>query len=52
MKKQDYINDFWAQKAKKEGYKARSVYKLQQIDQKFKIFDKYTKNVLDIGCAP
>ncbi len=52
MKKSDYINDFWTQKAKKEGYKARSVYKLQEIDQKFKIFDRQTKNILDIGCAP
>ncbi len=52
MKKSDYINDFWSQKAKKEWYKARSVYKLQEIDQKFKIFNKSTKKVLDIGCAP
>ena len=29
--------DFWSQKAFKEGYPARSVYKLQEIDKKFDI---------------
>ena len=43
--------DFWSQKAFKEGYPARSVYKLEEIDQKFKILKKgYT--VLDLGSAP
>ena len=27
--------DFWSQKARKEGYPARSVYKLEEIDRKF-----------------
>ena len=43
--------DFWAQKAKKEGYPARSVYKLQEIDEKFHLFKKELR-VLDIGAAP
>jgi 23S rRNA (uridine2552-2'-O)-methyltransferase len=43
--------DFWAQKAKKEGYPARSVYKLQEIDEKFHLIKKGAK-VLDIGAAP
>jgi 23S rRNA (uridine2552-2'-O)-methyltransferase len=43
--------DFWAQKAKKEGYPARSVYKLQEIDEKFHLFRKGVR-VLDIGAAP
>jgi 23S rRNA (uridine2552-2'-O)-methyltransferase len=43
--------DFWAQKAKKEGYPARSVYKLQEIDEKFHLFRKGLR-VLDIGAAP
>ena len=43
--------DFWAQKAKKEGYPARSVYKLQEIDEKFHLFRKGIR-VLDIGAAP
>lgn len=43
--------DFWAQKAKKEGYPARSVYKLQEIDEKFKLIRKDSR-ILDIGAAP
>jgi 23S rRNA (uridine2552-2'-O)-methyltransferase len=43
--------DFWSQKAFKEGYPARSVYKLQEIDKKFGMVKKnYT--VLDLGSAP
>jgi 23S rRNA (uridine2552-2'-O)-methyltransferase len=45
--------DFYFKKAKKEGYKARSIFKLEEIDKKFHFFDKRkTVNVLDIGCAP
>ncbi|MBL8965475.1 MAG: RlmE family RNA methyltransferase [Spirochaetaceae bacterium] len=43
--------DFWSQKAKKEGYPARSVYKLEEIDSKFRLFKPGLK-VLDIGAAP
>ena len=43
--------DFWSIKAKKEGYPARSVYKLEEIDKKFGIFKPHTR-VLDIGAAP
>ena len=43
--------DFWAQKAKKEGYPARSVYKLQEIDKKFNLIKQGTR-VMDIGAAP
>ena len=32
--------DFWSQKAFKEGYPARSVYKLQEIDAKFGFIKK------------
>jgi 23S rRNA (uridine2552-2'-O)-methyltransferase len=44
--------DHYFNKAKKEGYMARSVFKLSEIDEKYKIFDKATRSVLDIGCAP
>jgi hypothetical protein len=44
--------DFYFKKAKKEGYKARSAFKLEEIQDKFHLIDKHTKNVLDIGCAP
>ena len=43
--------DYWSQKAFSEGYPARSVYKLQEIDEKFGMIKKnYT--VLDLGAAP
>ncbi len=44
-------SDFWALKAKKEGYPARSVYKLQEIDKKFGLI-KPGYRILDIGSAP
>jgi 23S rRNA (uridine2552-2'-O)-methyltransferase len=43
--------DYWSQKAFSEGYPARSVYKLKEIDEKFGMIKKnYT--VLDLGSAP
>jgi 23S rRNA (uridine2552-2'-O)-methyltransferase len=46
--------DHWQQKARKEGYPARSVYKLKEIDEKFKLFKTGASNfsVLDLGAAP
>lgn len=44
-------NDTWAQKAKELGYRARSVFKLQELDERFKIIKK-GYNILDIGAAP
>ncbi len=43
--------DFWAEKARKEGYPARSVYKLDELDRKFGILRPGLR-VLDIGAAP
>jgi len=43
--------DFWSQKARKEGYPARSVYKLEEIDAKFHLLGPSSR-VLDIGAAP
>lgn len=43
--------DHYFKKAKKENYLARSAFKLEEIDQKFKIF-KSDSSVLDLGCAP
>ena len=43
--------DSWAQKAKAEGYPARSVYKLAEIDEKFRVL-KTGGRFLDIGAAP
>ena len=43
--------DIYVRQSKVEGYRARSVYKLIEIDEKFRIF-KGGQNVLDIGAAP
>lgn len=43
--------DFWTQKAKSEGYPARSVYKLAEIEEKFHLL-KSGGRFLDIGAAP
>jgi 23S rRNA (uridine2552-2'-O)-methyltransferase len=43
--------DFYARKAKKEEFAARSVYKLEEIQQKYRILRRGDK-VLDLGCAP
>ena len=55
--------DFWALKARKEGYPARSVYKLEEIVAKFGLIRKgagtaggsgaaSAQRILDIGAAP
>lgn len=43
--------DHYTQRARKEGYPARSVYKLQELDQKFQLLPK-SGSVLDVGAAP
>ncbi len=43
--------DKWALRAQKEGYAARSAYKLVDIDCRFHIFKK-SDSVLDLGSAP
>jgi 23S rRNA (uridine2552-2'-O)-methyltransferase len=45
------IFDYWAQKAKKEGYPARSVYKLKEIEEKFSVLPRQGI-VLDVGASP
>ncbi len=49
--KNKYQTDHYAKKAKKENFPARSVYKLKEIQQKFKLIKKGDK-ILDLGCAP
>jgi 23S rRNA (uridine2552-2'-O)-methyltransferase len=47
--------DFWSLKAQKEGYPARSVYKLMEIDGKFGLLGKALPGrprILDLGAAP
>jgi 23S rRNA (uridine2552-2'-O)-methyltransferase len=43
--------DHYARRARQENYAARSVYKLQEMQQKFRIIRKGDR-VLDLGCAP
>lgn len=43
--------DHFGKRAREEGYPARSVYKLQQIDRKLRLF-RSGQRVLDLGAAP
>lgn len=43
--------DYWSKKAFSEGYPARSVYKLKELDEKFGLLKK-NYSVLDLGAAP
>lgn len=45
------VQDFYFKKAKEENYKARSVFKLEEAQNKFK-FIKSSDKVLDVGCSP
>ena len=43
--------DKYVRQSKLEGYRSRAVYKLKELDEKFKIV-KNNLNILDIGSAP
>jgi 23S rRNA (uridine2552-2'-O)-methyltransferase len=49
--KQNRWDDHYTRRAKKEKWLARSVYKLQEIDHKFKLICRGNR-VLDLGCYP
>ncbi|MFX1511135.1 MAG: RlmE family RNA methyltransferase [Promethearchaeota archaeon] len=51
MEKKRHRKDFYAKKAKREGYKSRAAFKLQQIHQKFRLFRK-GQIVVDLCGAP
>jgi 23S rRNA (uridine2552-2'-O)-methyltransferase len=44
-------NDKWSKRAAAEGYRARSVYKLMELDERYKLLEPGMR-VLDIGAAP
>src|SRR5258706_5562363 len=44
-------HDTFYQRARKEGFAARSVFKLEEIDRKVRLFRKGAR-VLDLGCRP
>ena len=43
--------DIYVRKSKIEGYRSRAIYKLKEIDEKFKIL-KEVYTVIDLGAAP
>jgi 23S rRNA (uridine2552-2'-O)-methyltransferase len=45
------VKDTFFKKAKQEGFRARSAYKLKEIQDRFRFIRKGDK-VLDLGCAP
>jgi 23S rRNA (uridine2552-2'-O)-methyltransferase len=44
-------HDSFYKRARKEGFVARSVFKLEEIDRRFRLFRKGAR-VLDLGCRP
>ena len=45
------VKDFYYKKAKKDRYPARSIYKLEEVQQKYH-FLRRGDSVLDLGCSP
>lgn len=45
------INDPYVQKAKELGYRSRAAFKLEELDDKFKLISKNSL-IVDLGCAP
>lgn len=48
---QEHIDDFYVQKAQKEGYRSRAAYKLLEINEKTNLIQK-GMTVVDLGSAP
>ena len=44
--------DHLARRARSEGFHARSIYKLEEIDRKYRLFSGEALSVLDLGAAP
>ncbi len=51
MAKRDTWEDHYTRRARSEKWLARSVYKLEEIDNKFKLI-RHGHRVLDLGCSP
>lgn len=45
------VNDYYAKKAKKDKYPARSIYKLEEAQKKYEIIHR-GDSILDLGCFP
>lgn len=47
----EHVEDVWVQKAQKEGYRSRAIYKLMEIDDKDRLL-RPGMTVIDLGSAP
>ncbi len=45
------LRDFYWKKARRQGYPARSVFKLEEAQQKYRLLGRHAR-VLDLGCWP
>ena len=43
--------DFYVRQSKLEGFRSRAIYKLKEIDEKFKIINNIS-TAIDLGAAP
>ncbi|MCK4614202.1 MAG: RlmE family RNA methyltransferase, partial [Thermoplasmata archaeon] len=48
---QEHHRDAYHRKAQREGYRARSAYKLLEINRRYRIIRQHDR-VVDLGCAP
>jgi 23S rRNA (uridine2552-2'-O)-methyltransferase len=48
---QRQLNDPYVEQARREGYRARAVYKLLELQERFELIPK-TGRIVDLGCAP
>jgi 23S rRNA (uridine2552-2'-O)-methyltransferase len=51
LKDKSHRHDVFHRRAKQQGFAARSVFKLEEIDQRLKLF-RPGDRVLDLGCRP
>jgi 23S rRNA (uridine2552-2'-O)-methyltransferase len=49
--KKKYKNDLYFKKAKYEGYRSRSAYKLIEIQKKYRLFQR-GMSIIELGCSP
>lgn len=49
---QRQLDDFLVKQSKTDHYRSRAAYKLIELDKKFRLFNKNTKNIVDLGFAP
>ncbi|NCN43817.1 MAG: 23S rRNA (uridine(2552)-2'-O)-methyltransferase RlmE [Piscirickettsiaceae bacterium CG_4_9_14_3_um_filter_43_564] len=47
----EHFDDYYVHKAKQEGWRSRAIYKLQEIDEKDRLFHS-GMTVIDLGAAP